>query len=78
MSAAAMTTAAMTTWMAGSQRIRRRWHATEGDRSSESDECFMKHLILLLWLKQKSVCDCDGNAGLPPRVASRADTFACT
>ena len=46
----------MITWMAGRQRIRRHWHATERDRGSESDECSMKHLILLIWFKQKICC----------------------
>jgi hypothetical protein len=50
--AAARTAAAAD--MAGSQRTCGDGHATERDRGSESDECFMKHVILLLWLKQKN------------------------
>ena len=48
--------------MAGSQRIRRHWHATQRDRGREGDESlFVKHVILLCF-KQKFVCDCTGNA----------------
>jgi hypothetical protein len=57
-----MSGACMIIWMAGGYRIRRHWHATEPGRSSESDECFMKHLILLIWLKQKICCEENDNA----------------
>jgi hypothetical protein len=76
LSAATMTAARM----AGSQRIRRHWHATQRDRGRESDESFfVNHVILLLWLwfKQKSVCDYKDNAGSPLKVARHKDTFAC-
>jgi hypothetical protein len=64
--------------MAGSQRIRRHWHATQRDRGCESDESFfVKHVILLLWFKQKFVCEYIDNAGSPPKVARHEDTFAC-
>jgi len=66
--------------MAGSQRIRRHWHATQRDCGREGDESFfVKHVILLLslWFKQKFVCDCKDNAGSPPKVARHKDTFAC-
>jgi hypothetical protein len=54
MSAAATMT---TTWMAGSERIRRHWHATQRDCGRESDESFsVKHVSLLFWFKQKFVC----------------------
>jgi hypothetical protein len=55
-SAAAMTAATMTTArVAGSQRIRRHWHATQRDRGREGDESFfVKHVILLLW--QTKIC----------------------
>jgi hypothetical protein len=71
------TSAAMATWMAGSYRVRCHRHATKRDRSSESDECFMTHVILLLRLKQKISCEDKNNAGSLRKVASRADTFAC-
>src|SRR5580692_10205555 len=49
MSGKGLSAAAMTTWMAGSLRIRRRWHATQRNRGRESDESFfVKHVILLL------------------------------
>jgi hypothetical protein len=51
MSARRMTAAA--SWMAGSQRIRRKWHATESGRGSESDECSMKHVTLLVYGSNK-------------------------
>ena len=74
LSAATMTAARM----AGSQRIRRHWHATQRDRGREGDESFfVKHVILLLWLKQKFVCDCTDNARSLQRVARQRDTFAC-
>jgi hypothetical protein len=58
LSAATMTTILM----AGSQRIRRHWHATQRDRGCESDKSFsLKHVILLCF-KQKFVCDCTDNA----------------
>jgi hypothetical protein len=64
--------------MAGSQRIRRHRHTTQRDRSREGDQSFfVKHVILLLSLKQKFVCDCTDNARSPPRVARQRDTFAC-
>ena len=44
LSAAAMTIILM----AGSNRIRRQWHASQRDRGSESDQSFfVKHVILL-------------------------------
>jgi hypothetical protein len=74
LSAAAMTVILM----AGSERIRRHRHATQRDRGREGDQSFfVKHVILLLWLKQKFVCDCTDNAPSPPRVARQRDTFAC-
>jgi hypothetical protein len=48
--------------MAGSQRIRRHWHATQRDRGCESDEGFFVKHVILLCFKQKFVCDCTGNA----------------
>lgn len=42
-----MCDAGMTTWMAGSQRIRCHWHAADGHRGRKSDERFMKHASLL-------------------------------
>ena len=71
LSAAAMTgrglaAAAMTAiLMAGSQRIRRHWHATDGDRSRESDESFFVKHVILLCFKQKFVCDCADNPRSP-------------
>jgi hypothetical protein len=55
--------------MAGSQRIRRYWHATERDRGGESDESFFVKHVILLCFKQKFVCDCNGNVGAPSKVA---------
>jgi hypothetical protein len=55
LSAATMTAARM----AGSQRIRRHWHATQRDRGRESDESFfVKHVILLLCvvMVQTKIC----------------------
>jgi hypothetical protein len=63
--------------MAGSQRIRRHWHATERDRGGESDESFFVKHVILLCFKQNFVCDCTGNAGSSPKVARHRDTFAC-
>jgi hypothetical protein len=45
-----------TSRMAGSERIRRHWHASERGRDRESQECFMKQVSLLLNLKQKVLC----------------------
>jgi len=73
LSAATMTTILM----AGSQRIRRHWHATDGDRSRESDESFFVKHVILLCFKQKFVCDWNANTGSPPKVARHKDTFAC-
>jgi hypothetical protein len=54
MSGKGLSAAAMTTWMAGSQRIRRHWHATQRNRGRESDESFfVKHVILLLRFQTK-------------------------
>ncbi|MGA8499532.1 MAG: hypothetical protein WB764_28895 [Xanthobacteraceae bacterium] len=47
--------------MAGSQRIRRHWHATQRDRRCESDESFFVKHVILLCSKQKAVCDCTDN-----------------
>jgi hypothetical protein len=69
--------AAMTAWMAGSQRIRRHWHATQRDRGREGDESFFVKHVILLRFKQKFVCDCTDNARSRPRVARQRDTFAC-
>ena len=80
MSAAAMPGARGGGGMAGSQRIRRHWHATQRDRGREGDESFfVKRVILLLslWFKQKFVCDCTDNARSLPTVARHRDTFAC-
>ena len=77
MSGRGLSAAAMTTWMAGSQRIRRRWHATQRNRGRESDESFFVKHVILLCFKQKFVCDCIGNTGLPRKVARQTDTFAC-
>jgi hypothetical protein len=63
--------------MACSQRIRRHRHATQRDRGCESDKSFFVKHVILLCFKQKSVCDCNGNAGSPPKVARHKDTFAC-
>ena len=42
--------------MAGGQRIRRHWHATQRDRGCESDQSFfVKHVILLLWFKRMNL-----------------------
>jgi hypothetical protein len=41
----------MTIWLAGSQRVGRHGDATESDGGSESDDCFIKHLILPLGFK---------------------------
>jgi hypothetical protein len=73
LSAATMTTILM----AGSQRIRRHWHATDGDRSRESDESFFVKHVILLCFKQKFVCDWNANTGPPLKVARHKDTFAC-
>jgi hypothetical protein len=51
MSAAAVTTS----WMAGSYRNRCHRYATDRDRGGQNDECFTKHLILLIPLKQEFV-----------------------
>lgn len=69
--------AVMTTWMAGGRRTSRHRHATQSDCGGESDECFMKHVILLIMAQTKNCCEEYNNAGLPLRVASHADTFAC-
>jgi hypothetical protein len=54
MSGKGLSAAAMTTWMAGSQRIRRHWHATQRNRGRESDESFfVKHVSLLLRFQTK-------------------------
>jgi hypothetical protein len=42
-----------TSRMAGSERIRRPWRATERGRDRESQECFMNQVSLLLNLKRK-------------------------
>jgi hypothetical protein len=63
--------------MACSQRIRRHWHATQRDRGCKSDESFFVKHVILLCFKQKFVCDYNGNAGSPPKVARHKDTFAC-
>jgi hypothetical protein len=63
--------------MAGSQRIRRHWHATQRGRGYESDESFFVKHVILLCFKQKFVCDCTENAGSPLKVARHEDTFAC-
>jgi hypothetical protein len=68
---------AMTAWMAGSQRIRRHWYATQRDRGREGDESFFVKHVILLCFKQKFVCDCTDNARSRPRVARQRDTFAC-
>jgi hypothetical protein len=48
MSGEGLSAATMTARMAGSQRIRRYWHATQRDRGREGDESFLlKHVILL-------------------------------
>ena len=57
LSAATMTTILM----AGSQRVRRHWHATQRDRRCESDESFFVKHVILLCSKQKAVCDCTDN-----------------
>jgi len=67
----------MTARMAGSQRIRRHWHATQRDRGREGDESFFVKHVILLCFKQKFVCDCTDNARSRPRVARQRDTFAC-
>jgi hypothetical protein len=67
----------MTAWMAGSQRIRRHWHATQRDRGREGDESFFVKHVILLCFKQKFVCDCTDNARSRPRVARQRNTFAC-
>jgi hypothetical protein len=63
--------------MAGSQRIRCHRYATQRDCGCESDESFFVKHVILLCFKQKSVCDCNDNAGPPPKVAGHKDTFAC-
>jgi hypothetical protein len=70
--------------MAGSQRIRRHWHATDCDCGRKSDKGFFVKHVILLWFKQKFVCDCqkfvcdcNDNVRSPPRVARQRDTFAC-
>jgi hypothetical protein len=78
MSGKGLSAAAMTIiLMAGSQRIRRHWHATQRDRGCESDQSFFAKHVILLCFKQKFVCDCTDNAGSPPKVARHKDTFAC-
>lgn len=68
----------MTAWMAaGSQRIRRHWHATQRDCGREGDESFLVKHVILLCFKQKYVCDCTDNARSRPRVARQRHTFAC-
>jgi hypothetical protein len=47
--------------MAGSQRIRRHWHATQRDRGGESDKSFFAKHVILLCFKQTFVCDCADN-----------------
>jgi hypothetical protein len=47
-SAGRVSGAGMTGWMAGSQCIRRYWHATECGRGHESHESFMEHVSLLM------------------------------
>jgi hypothetical protein len=73
LSAATMTTILM----AGSQRIRCHWHATQRDRGRESDQSFFVKHVILLCFKQNYVCDCDGNAVSRAKVARDKDTFAC-
>jgi hypothetical protein len=78
MSGKGLSAATMTTiLMAGSQRIRRHWHATQRDRGCESDKSFFVKHVILLCFKQKFVCDCTDNTGSPLRVARHRDTFAC-
>ena len=55
--------------MACSQRIRRHRHATQRDRGCESDKSFFVKHVILLCFKRKFVCDCNGNAGSPLKVA---------
>jgi len=52
-SARRVSDAGMTSWMAGGERVRRYWRATERGYGHESHECFMKHVSLVLYLKQK-------------------------
>jgi hypothetical protein len=65
-----MSAATMTSRMAGCQCVRHHGNATERNRSSESDECFMKHLILLIMAQGQRICREDtDNVALPRMVA---------
>jgi hypothetical protein len=66
--------AAMT--LGGSQSDRCHWQAAESGYGSESDECSMKHVGLLISLQQKR-CEDSDNAALSRNVATKGDTFAC-